>query len=271
MTVRVNPSPDTDSAGEVILQQDQSRRRSLGMRMDAPLLPELEDVDDHIWPVLDRLARALHVPGGALQPTLDAIVHTAVGTVSPADHAGLLVLVKGRVEPTAVTGEPPRVLDEFQQRRRTGPCVDAAAEQVVIRIEDCASEPRWPQFAELACSLGTASMLCVPLSVDRTRLGTLSLYASRPGAFDEIHLRIAELYATHAALALADANRTEQLSAALHNRDTIGQAKGILMERHRLTAEAAFDLLSAASQASNRKLIVIASHLVDTGELLDGN
>ena len=52
------------------------------------------------------------------------------------------------------------------------------------------------------------------------------------------------------------------------NRDLIGQAKGILIERHRLTPDAAFRMLSKASQAKNVKLIVIAQHLVDSGELL---
>jgi len=43
-----------------------------------------------------------------------------------------------------------------------------------------------------------------------------------------------------AAIALAEAQRTDQLNPALANRDMIGQAKGILMERNRITAEAAF-------------------------------
>jgi GAF domain-containing protein len=236
--------------------------------MNAPYSPELEQLDERVWPVLDRLARALHLPNAELQPTLQAIVQTAVDTVAPAEHAGILLLVKGKIQPTATTGDTPDRLDGLQQRTGTGPCVEAAGTQAVIRLEDSSTERRWPQFAEQACALGVASMLCVPLWVDQLRLGTLSLYANRPSAFAETHLRMSELYATHAALALADARRADEFAAALRNRDVIGQAKGILMERHRVTAAAAFGQLSTASQASNQKLTAIAQHLVDTGELL---
>ena len=47
---------------------------------------------------------------------------------------------------------------------------------------------------------------------------------------------------------------TDQLQTALANRDVIGQAKGILVERHRITADAAFGYLSRASQEVNMKL-----------------
>ena len=50
-------------------------------------------------------------------------------------------------------------------------------------------------------------------------------------------------------------------------RDLIGQAKGILMERQRLSAGDAFDLLRRASQRLNRKLIDVAEHLTETGEM----
>lgn len=74
--------------------------------------------------------------------------------------------------------------------------------------------------------------------------------------------------ATLAALALADALRAEQMRAAVVNRDLIGQAKGILMERHRITADAAFALLAEASQHKNVKLTEVAACLVETGELI---
>jgi AmiR/NasT family two-component response regulator len=76
------------------------------------------------------------------------------------------------------------------------------------------------------------------------------------------------LFATLAAIALAEAQRTGQLHTALGNRDLIGQAKAILMERHRMTADAAFGYLSQASQDVNMKLTAVAQHLVETGELL---
>jgi AmiR/NasT family two-component response regulator len=62
--------------------------------------------------------------------------------------------------------------------------------------------------------------------------------------------------------------RAANLQAAMQSREAIEQAKGILMERHRITAEVAFAELREASQTTNRKLREVAEHLVATGELL---
>ena len=58
-----------------------------------------------------------------------------------------------------------------------------------------------------------------------------------------------------------------QRNSALSTRDIIGQAKGILMERERLSAGQAFDRLRRASQGLNVKLSDIARKLAETGEL----
>jgi len=52
------------------------------------------------------------------------------------------------------------------------------------------------------------------------------------------------------------------LSTALANRDIIGQAKGIVMERFHLDATRAFALLARLSQTENIKLRDIATKLV---------
>jgi AmiR/NasT family two-component response regulator len=110
-------------------------------------------------------------------------------------------------------------------------------------------------------------MLCVPLWVHERCLGALSLYAGEAAAFSDLHERVATLLATFAALALAEAKRADQMHDALGNRDVIGQAKGILMERYGVTADAAFGVLSRVSQAENMKLAEIARRLAETGQL----
>lgn len=227
-----------------------------------------DDVADETWPALIHLARALHLKNAELQPTLDALVARAVETIEPAEDGGLILLIGGRLVPQATVGEPPQVLDVLQQRTASGPCIDAARDQSVVTVDNTLTDPRWPDFARQATDLGVGSMLCVPLWVDELRLGTLSLYAHKPEAFAPRHRQLADLYATHAALALADAQRTDQLKRALQNRDVIGQAKGILVERMKITGLDAFECLSVASQRTNRKLVAVAQHLVDTGELL---
>ncbi len=216
---------------------------------------------------LEIMARALHVKNAELQPTLEAIASTAVTMLSPARYAALTVLARGELIPRASTGEPPLLLDRLQQRLGDGPCVNAAKRQSVFRIDDTREDLRWPEFCAEAARLNVRSMLCVPLWIDERGLGALSLYADQAAAFNESHERVTILLATFAALALAEAQRSDQMHDALSSRDVIGQAKGILMERHGVTADAAFSVLSRVSQAENIKLAEVARRFVETGDL----
>ena len=234
-------------------------------RIEAP--DQVDDFELASWSVVERLGRALHVPEAGLQPTLDAIARTAVETISPASYAGVNLYERGTFVPQAVSGDPPLALDVLQQETGTGPCIDSSRDQVTIRVDDMTTETRWPRYAELALSHKVASMLCVPLSVDDQQLGSVSLYATERAAFSLADEYLARLFAVQAALALAEARRADQMRQALANRDAIGQAKGILMERHRITADEAFILLSERSQQVNRKLADVARRLTETGTL----
>ena len=64
---------------------------------------------------------------------------------------------------------------------------------------------------------------------------------------------------------MANHRMRANLQQAIDTRDIIGQAKGILMERHRVSAEHAFQLLITLSQQSHRKLKEVAEELTLTG------
>jgi AmiR/NasT family two-component response regulator len=74
-----------------------------------------------------------------------------------------------------------------------------------------------------------------------------------------------QLSAARSDLAAATAH-AEELQRALVSNRRIGMAMGILMERHRLTEEQAFDRLRALSQQSNVKLRDVAEQIVYTGD-----
>ena len=231
---------------------------------------EEEDVQKVIaqaFEAVEILARALHAPDAGLQPTLDAIVAHAAAAHPAAQDAGLILLTGGKLVPQATTGRAPQALDAKQQEVGDGPCIETARCQSMTYISDTGKESRWPAICAEAQAHGVASMLCAPLWAGDRTLGTLTLYAKQPKAFDEHDKRVIEMYATLAALALAGAQRTDQLTQALRNRDLIGQAKGILMERYKVDEHAAFRTLGRISQALNTKLADIARQLVETREL----
>ena len=57
------------------------------------------------------------------------------------------------------------------------------------------------------------------------------------------------------------------LTKAVESRDLIGQAKGILMERYKISADDAFGLLRQASMSHQLKLTAVADQLVFSGQL----
>ena len=61
------------------------------------------------------------------------------------------------------------------------------------------------------------------------------------------------------------AERQHHLERAIDAHRDIGQAIGILVERHRITPEQAFDRLRRASQDRNLKLRQLATRIVETG------
>ena len=62
------------------------------------------------------------------------------------------------------------------------------------------------------------------------------------------------------------ARREDRLRDAIEGQKLIGQAVGILVERHRILPDEAFDRLRAASQRRNLKLREIARRMIETGE-----
>ncbi|WP_214404392.1 GAF and ANTAR domain-containing protein [Pseudonocardia lacus] len=220
------------------------------------------------WSIAERLARTLRVPAGGPHELVTAVTAEAVELVEAARSCGVIVTgADGGVEILAATDGVPRELDVVQQELGTGPCLTAARKQIVVRVHDLASDTRWPRFRDAAAERGVASMLCLPLYVDDGVLGTMSLYGTEPGAFREGAEPVARLLAALAAIALAESRLAEQLRVAMANRDLIGQAKGILMREHRITAEDAFALLRRRSQHTNTKLVDVAREVTETGTL----
>jgi GAF domain-containing protein len=226
-----------------------------------------ETTSDDLAVRLNEVARALHRQPNA-QETLDEIVRAAVGTIPGAWHAGIMTIVGKRdVKTVAATDDVPRDVDQLQYDTGQGPCLTALYQQKIVSAPDLAEETRWPVFAERALALDVASMLSFRLYVEGDDLGALNLYSPDTQAFDEESEHVGLLFAGHAAVALATAQEREHLAEAVLTRDLIGQAKGILMERHKLTADQAFAVLVRASQQANLKLRALAEQLTRTGQL----
>jgi GAF domain-containing protein len=198
-------------------------------------------------------------------------------TVMPGNpETSVSLLVKDHPTTVVSTGALAIDLDETQYEEGHGPCLHAARTGELTEIADTRAEDRWPDYTPRAVERGNLSSLSVPLAIDPDAQvsGALNIYARQPGAFDEASRSVAVRFAPYATVATGNLyayqsarDTAENLQTALESRAVIDQAKGILMERFKLTADGSFQLLAQVSMTTNRKLRDIADHLVTTGEL----
>jgi GAF domain-containing protein len=195
---------------------------------------------------------------------LSKLVDVAAKSVPGAEHAAITVVGCDGVRTVAATARYPLVGDRFRQHHNGGPCAPETWDHEVIRIDDVTTERRWPAYCrDIADTSPIRSVLAYRLFSDRHSIGLLSFYSERPHAFDSDSIEVGLIMATHTALAWNMLRRDQQFRSALASRDLIGQAKGMIMERFRIDAVQAFELLSRLSQNSNTPVAEVARELVE--------
>ena len=215
---------------------------------------------------LEDLAGAL-AGGGDVGRSLDAVERAAAAALPGAEHASVTETDGEGYRTRVASSDFARGLDQLQYRAGEGPCLAALDGETAVHVQDVLTDDRWPAFAEAAAGTGFRSSLSLRLQATGDRVAALNLFSTRPDAFDGPSRQVGALLARHASLALVAADQVEQLQQAVASRDVIGQAKGILMERHGLDADRAFAVLVRYSRDSNLRLRDVAQTLVTTRTL----
>lgn len=236
------------------------------MDQDLPLADELAGM----YARMSGLLLSQETVGTALQLVTSLAVQTVPGSVG----AGVSLRdEQGRRVSAAATDALVEQADARQYELDEGPCLTAWAQRSVVRIDDTAGEQRWPRWCAAVQPLGLRSVLSAAMVAGDAGLGAVKVYARDAGVYDSRSEHLLRLFATQAAILLANMQtheRAQQLSEglkdALESRDVIGQAKGILMSQDGLDADAAFALLAAASQREHRKLRDVAQDLIRSTE-----
>jgi len=234
-----------------------------------PELPDTSELTvDSLVRLLMRVRAALTDLDQRATPDqlLEQILHVATRLVPGAEDAGIALRYDDELQTVAAAGDTALAADDIQRALGHGPTHDVLTEQRPLRIADLATDPHWAEFEPLAAEIGVRAVLACPLPMPRKGLGVLSVYSSKPAAFDAAAELVLPALAARAAIAIAYADTVANLRRAIESRQVIGQAVGILMERHRLSPKNAFDRLVTASQHSHIKLRELAIRISETGE-----
>ena len=214
-----------------------------------------------------ELAESLHAA-----PTPDRTAEQVVTYARQqldANYGGITLIRRGgQLETIGATDPLVEQVDDLQCEFDEGSCRDSSWRHETLVSEDLATDLRWPRWAPKVADLGIASVLAAELTANQDRrIGSINLYWTRPRRFTADDMAFANIFARHAALALSTSFKLAGLNVALDGRKLIGQAQGILMERHGLDEARAFEVLKRYSQDHNIKLRHVAEHLIATRRL----
>lgn len=201
---------------------------------------------------------------------LKVAVDAAVDLVTRCDHAGITINDNGRLVTRATSDDLVCRANALQSELAEGPCLDVRRDQNTIVSPSLAGERRWPAWApRVHAELAVDSMMSLLVYTDEQSFGALSLYCEDGCRFDADDVAVAQALAGQLSVIMEAERQIDQLGLGLHNRNVIGQAQGILMERFDMTANQAFDFLRRVSSNSNRKVAVVASEIALTRTLPD--
>ena len=236
------------------------------IRGEARLIDE-HSSNEELLDGIGAIGRALAEADG-LQETLQRIVDLGEDLLEHCDGVSLMLIGRGGVIDTPASSSPVAYeSDMAQYATGQGPCLEAIKDHATIVMDDLETDQRWPDYRARVLELGVRSMISFRLFITDDSMGALDMYSRRPNAFDRRSQLVGQVFAAQASVALKAALIEAGLQTAVESRDVIGQAKGIVMARHRLTADMAIEVLKRLSQEHNQKLADLAEQIARTGEL----
>jgi anti-anti-sigma factor len=181
---------------------------------------------------------------------LHLVVELALAGVAGSDGVSVSLMRHGVLSTVAASDRTIMAMDADQYATGEGPCVDASFKGHWFHADSLGTEVRWPTFTPRARALGIRAILSSPLWVLDEPVGALNIYSRTAETFEIKDQELAAVYAEKASVILSDARANVsdtrmavRFQEALRNREAISLARGIIMERAGIDAEAAFGAL----------------------------
>jgi GAF domain-containing protein len=207
----------------------------------------------------EKVDRAVHTLARAIKEAIPGTVGAGVSLMDSQGHrtsAGFTDRIVERV-------------DALQYELGQGPCLTAWAAEETVLVEDVRADPRWPDWSAAVEALPVRSVVSSALISGKECIGALKVYAALPFVYDSGTGKLLELFAAPAATLLSHIQTSEAphrmstgLQAALHSRDAVNRACGILMERHGLSYEQALQQLMRQARDTAQTLPQISAETI---------
>ncbi|MEV6547779.1 GAF domain-containing protein [Streptomyces sp. NPDC051597] len=141
-----------------------------------------------------------------------------------------------------------------------GPGRDAAAGQRPVRVSGPEIEARWPWCGPSLLSLGIASVAAVPLRAQRSCIGALTVFGTRPADTATAHLAEVAEALTH--IVLLDPDADPHLYGGTDIRATVHQAAGMVSAGAGCSVSDALALIKARAFAEEVSCDTVARQVV---------
>lgn len=228
--------------------------------------------EDHLKQTLASIAQSL-AQDRAVTDVLHDLVDDASRIFDVCGAAIAMVDEQNRLRSVTALSEAIGTLEAIEERTQQGPCHDVHELGQAVRISDLREHAdRWPDLARAAESTGVVAAAAVPLHIDHSALGVLTLYDTRVRQWDDRQLEVTQLLADTTAgyIVYASAFRqatvvNNQLRHALDTRILIEQAKGMLAAERKISPDKAFEILRAHSRNHNASVHDVAAAVVNVG------
>ena len=205
----------------------------------------------------------------SLQAALERVVQTAAELFKVAATGLMLVDDEQRLRNVAASDPRMDLLERAHLEAGDGPALEALDRGQFVYSGVLQDDERWPAFRAVAVPLGLHAVLAAPIRGGGDRVGVLAMLSDDRHPWSDAEAQAAVAFAELVSVLIVKAMRAReqerlaaQLQHALEARVLIEQAKGILMERHGIDSEQAYERLRHRARGERRRVAAVAREII---------
>jgi hypothetical protein len=201
---------------------------------------------------------ALLLSADDLSQALHRLAAFTAGAVPGARRCSVVLIGERAPLTVAASGPHGQAFDDLQYATGQGPGLDAARTRTLVSAHDVARDPRWPELSDCARAEGLHAVAAIPLDVQRSWVGALSLYARRGEGIGPDPLLTAMALVGQAEVLLGEFRRR----AALGEGATVDRAAGVIIAQRGCGVHEAYDVLEDTANRLGLDRQTVADRLV---------